>query len=61
MLDGARDNRVGDAREGSRGVVLSVREGGTGGGVVREDVLLLKIAAGSMKTAELDGHAGADA
>lgn len=61
MLDGARDDRVGDAGEGARGVVLAVREGGARGGAVGERVLLLEVAAGGVEAAKLDRDAGADA
>lgn len=61
VLDGARDDAVGDAGEGAGGVVLGVGEGGAGGTAPEEGVLVLKVAAGGVEAAELDRDAGADA
>lgn len=63
VLDGARDDRVGDAGEGSRGVVLAVTQVGDARdeGFVTLGTALLEEAAGRVEGAELDGDAGADA
>lgn len=55
VLDGARDDAVGDAGEGARVVVLGVAE------VPALPVALLKVPLGEAEAAELHRHAGADA
>jgi hypothetical protein len=59
MLDGARDDGVGETGEGSGAVVLRVRE--VGGGECRSGgVVLLELATSVAEGAELDGDAGSD-
>lgn len=63
VLNGARDDRVGDARKGAGRVVLAVPEVGDARdeGLVGRGAALLEEAAGRVEGAELDGDAGADA
>lgn len=63
MLDGARDDRVGEAGEGAGGVVLAVAEvpGGGQGPLVAPLVRGLEIPLGEAEGAELDRDAGPDA
>ena len=55
MLDWARENGVRDAGEGTRGVVLREREGGSG------VISALEIAACVVEATKLDRDAGTDA
>lgn len=61
MLNGARSDRVGDAGEGARGVVLAVAEVPGRRQGVAALVGGLEVPLREAEAAELDGHAGPDA
>lgn len=61
VLDGSRNDAVGDACKGTCAVVLRVGQGCAGKGAMGRRVAVFEPPAGGVEAAELDRDAGADA